>query len=208
MPVIPRRRFDRFVRAACACLLLALASPLAAQDGALLAPGDVLRVTVFRKPELSGEMEVGPDGALLHPLYREVRVAGLSGEQLDARLRQFLLGYETEPRFMFEPLMRVTVGGEVRTPAQALVRSSTTAFQAVVAAGGGTAQARMDRVMLMRDGVARPLNLTPGHPDGRTLVRSGDVLVVERRPPSVREYLAPIASVVAAVAAIINLTRN
>jgi protein involved in polysaccharide export with SLBB domain len=203
-----RNRPVRWVRAVWALLLLAAASPLGAQDGSVLAPGDVLRVTVFRKPELSGEMEVGPDGALLHPLYREVRVAGLSAGQLDARLRQFLLGYETEPRFMYEPLMRVTVGGEVRQPVQGLMRPATTAFQAVVAAGGGTAQARMDRVVLLRDGAPRTLNLSPGHPDGRTPVRSGDVLVVERRPPGVREYLAPAASVIAAVAAIINLTRN
>lgn len=174
----------------------------------MLAPGDVLRVTVFRKPELSGEMEVAADGSLQHPLYREVRVTGLGDAQLDARLREFLMRYESEPRFMYEPLMRVTVGGEVRQPVQALLRPSTTAFQALVAAGGATPQARINRVLLLRDGATSTLNLSPGHPDSRFPVRSGDVLVLERRPASVREYLAPAASVVAALAAIINLTRK
>jgi len=189
-------------------MLLTVAGPLFAQDAAVLAPGDVLRITVFRKPELSGEMEVGQDGSLLHPLYREVRVGGLTDAQLDARLREFLLRYEAEPRFLYEPLVRVTVGGEVRQPVQGLMRPTTTAYQAVVAAGGGTAQARMDRVVLLRDGVGRTLDLSPESTDGRLPVRSGDVLVVQRRPPGVREYLAPVASVVAAIAAIINLTRS
>jgi protein involved in polysaccharide export with SLBB domain len=189
-------------------MLLTVAGPLLAQDAPVLAPGDVLRITVLRKPELTGEIEVAQDGSLLHPLYREVQVAGLTHAQLDARLREFLLRSEAEPRFLYEPLVRVTVGGEVRQPMQGLLRPTTTAYQAVVAAGGGTPQARMERVVLLRDGVGRTLDLSPGSADARLAVRSGDVLVVQRRPPGVREYLTPLASSIAAIAAIINLFRS
>jgi polysaccharide biosynthesis/export protein len=194
-------------------VLLAFApAPLAAQDAApaaqdppVLAPGDVLRVTVFRKDELSGEINVADDGTLLHPLYRSLHVAGLPAPELERRVREFLTRYEAEPSFVIEPLVRITVGGEVRQPNVYTVRPSTTAFQAVATAGGATDRGRYDRVGLLRDGRTERLDLRPGQPDGVLRVRSGDVLVVERRSTAFREYIAPAASVLAVIVSVINL---
>jgi len=204
----------RFVTLPRLIVLLAVAAaslcgrPLHAQDdsGGTLRPGDVLRVTVLRKPELTAEMEVAADGTLLHPLYREIRVAGLSSAELEEALRTFLLRYEAEPRFMHEHLVRVTVGGEVRAPKVFTVRPSVTTFQAVVEAGGSTERGRLDRVVLFRDGTARTLDLSRADsPDGAIPVRSGDLLVVQRRGTGVREWLPVVASTAAALAAMINL---
>src|SRR2546426_5044939 len=40
-----------------------------------LRPGDVLRVNVWRHPELSGDFVVAPDSTLVDPVYQVVKVA-------------------------------------------------------------------------------------------------------------------------------------
>jgi protein involved in polysaccharide export with SLBB domain len=54
-------------------------SPAPAADGTngALNPGDVVRITVWRKPELSGDFIIAGDGSVSHPLYRDVRVTGM-----------------------------------------------------------------------------------------------------------------------------------
>jgi len=41
-----------------------------------LRPGDVLRINVWRHPELSGDFVVAPDSTLVDPVYQVVKVAG------------------------------------------------------------------------------------------------------------------------------------
>ncbi|HKP74446.1 MAG TPA: polysaccharide biosynthesis/export family protein [Longimicrobiaceae bacterium] len=175
-------------------------------DAPMVAPGDLLRITVFRKPELSGEFEVRENGTLLHPLYGEVQVAGQSAAEVERRVRALLTRYEAEPSFVIEPMIRVTVGGEVRQPGVQTVRPSATTFQAVAQAGGVTERGRMNRVALYRDGQVRMLDLAAaGSGDARERLHSGDVLVVERRSTIFRDVLAPLASVAGAAVAVVNL---
>src|SRR5687767_6498171 len=65
----------------------------------VLKPGDLLRITVWRKPEYSGEFGIATDGTVLHPLYRNMRVAGVSMAELEARFREYLKGLEADPQF-------------------------------------------------------------------------------------------------------------
>src|SRR5688572_4485310 len=65
-----------------------------------LNPGDVVRITVWRKPELSGEFVIAADGTVSHPLYRDVRVTGLPLDAVDARIREFLGKLEANPQFV------------------------------------------------------------------------------------------------------------
>jgi hypothetical protein len=67
-------RFERLFRSlgpvclGLVCFLLAV--PPAAGQGTTegtLRPGDVVRIDVWQKPELSGEFRVGIDGSLVHP---------------------------------------------------------------------------------------------------------------------------------------------
>ena len=207
----PARRALRLL--ALLAALCAVPAPAAAQDGAAqdaaLSPGDLVRITVFRKPELSGEVEVAPDGTLLHPLYRDLRAVGLTAPQLEERLRVHLARYEAEPSFVVEPLVRITVSGEVRQPQVATLRPATTVFQAVAAAGGVSPTGRPDRVVLVRGGETRILDLSvPGGPGATERVRSGDLIVVERRSTWARDFLAPAASLAGVTLALINLLIN
>jgi polysaccharide export outer membrane protein len=166
-------------------------------------------VTVWRKPELSGECVVTADSVLSHPLYQSVKVVGLPMPEVKQRLVAFLAQYEQNPLITIEPLFRVTVGGEVRQPnVYSLSRSSTVA-QAIAGAGGPTDRGRLTKVRLYRDGKQIPLDLNDPRSDQANLaVRSGDAIVVGRSHNFFRDVLAPGASLTAALLSIVVIFRQ
>ena len=85
-----------------------LARPL--EDRALR-PGDVLRINVWRHPELSGDFVVAPDSTLVDPVYQVVKVAGAPLAVVRERLRAVLSTYEQGVPFVLEPVFPVTVAG-------------------------------------------------------------------------------------------------
>lgn len=199
----------------CLPFLLLAASPAIARaqsaavsdtSSATLAPGDLLRITVWRRPELSGDFVVAPDSSITHPLYREVKVAGVSLRVVEERVRTFLGKYETNAPFVISPLLRVFVGGEVRAPSVYTVAPGTTIAQAVALAGGPTERGNLESVSLVRQEQRQVLDLT--RPDSHsTLIeaRSGDQLLVARRRNFFLDVLAPSSSVFAAAASVASI---
>jgi protein involved in polysaccharide export with SLBB domain len=180
-------------------------APSAAQPAPVLRAGDVLRIIVWQRPELTGDFTVSPDGFVLHPLYRELLVAGVPLSDVEAHLRMLLERFDQEPRFVLQPLLHVAVGGEVRLPNLYLVGAQTTIAQAVAMAGGATEFARWDRVHLFRDGTEQVIDLTrPGSLAAQTSLRSGDQVVVERRRSLWNQYLGPAVAITGATAAVIT----
>ncbi|HKG91040.1 MAG TPA: polysaccharide biosynthesis/export family protein [Gemmatimonadaceae bacterium] len=185
----------------------AATGPLSVLDPAalVLAPGDAVRITVWRKPELSGEFVVATDGSLTHPLYRVVRVGGVPLTTAEERVRVFLEQLEVNPQFVVEPLLRVAVGGEVMRPNLYTLRPETTIAMAVAMAGGNTERGRRDRVRLLRGHEEIILDLTrPEVGAAQMPIRSGDQILVDRRHAVFREYVAPAITVAGATAAILN----
>ena len=182
--------------------------PLASvpRDSLALRPGDAVRITVWRKPELSGEFAVAADGSLTHPLYRALRVTGIPLVTAEGRLRTFLQQYENNPEFVMEPLFHVAVGGEVVRPNLYTLRPETSVSDAVALAGGPTDRGRRDRVRLLRDGTEVVLDLTRPQPGfATTPIRSGDQILVDRKRAVFRETIGPIVMVAGATAAILNV---
>lgn len=178
----------------------------AAPPSIMIRAGDILRVTVWRQPELSGEFEVGPDGRIRHPLYQSVEVTGVPFTTAESRLRTFLQQYEANPSFIVEPLFRVTVGGEVRMPNVYTLSSEATVAQAVAQAGGFTERSSLRKVRLFRGDQAFTVDLTrPDEGLAQQPIRSGDQIVVDRQRSVFREYVAPVASIAGAIAAIVSV---
>jgi polysaccharide export outer membrane protein len=174
--------------------------------GPLLGPGDALRITVLRHPELSGEFAVTSDGTLLHPLYRDLYVAGVSLSEVDTMMRSVLARFEVTPEFVLDPLFQVAVSGEVRQPSLYALRPSTTIAQAVALAGGATERGRLDRVRLFRRGDEHVIDLSGANPGmGMQNIQSGDQILVVRRTQVFRDYIAPASSIVAALAGIFSI---
>ena len=81
-------------------------SPASVAEVVSLSPGDSVRVVVWRKPEMSGDFIVGPDGTITHPLYKAVRVGGIPFSTAEVNVRNFLARFEQDPQFVLEPLVR------------------------------------------------------------------------------------------------------
>jgi protein involved in polysaccharide export with SLBB domain len=172
----------------------------------VLRPGDLVRITVWRKPELSGEFQVADDSTVAAPYYLGVQIGGVPFREAAARIKAHIARYESEPQVLVEPLFRVAVGGEVQRPDVYTLRPSTTVSQAVLMAGGATERANLRRVQLFRAGEQLRVDLKDPHdPLGGSAVRSGDHLVVERTRPILREYVLPSLLAIGATASIARL---
>src|SRR2546427_9104446 len=111
-----------------------------------LRPGDVLRVNVWRHPELSGDFVVAPDSTLVDPVYQVVKVAGVPLPVVRERVRGVLSTYEQGVPFVLEPVFPVTVAGEVRQPNLYRLPEGTTFAQAIAQAGGAAALGPLGKV--------------------------------------------------------------
>jgi polysaccharide export outer membrane protein len=183
-------------------------SPAPRTEPVTLTPGDSVRITVWRKPEFSGDFIIGPDGSITHPLYRTVRVGGVPFTTAESNVRTFLARFEQDPQFVMEPLVRVAVSGEVGRPQVFAVRPETSIAEAVAQAGGPSQFAKRDHVRVLRrdpNGGQRELYvnlLDPETGSASARVHSGDQIVVERRRSFFREVFLPGLSVIGSVASI------
>ena len=183
-------------------------SPAPSTEQVSLAPGDSVRIVVWRKPEMSGDFIVGPDGTITHPLYRAVRVAGIPFSTAELNVRTFLARFEQDPQFVIEPLVRVAVSGEVGRPQVYAVRPETSIADAVALAGGPKDTGRRNRVRVLRQdasGRQHELYVNLLEPQGTaavTRVHSGDQIVVDKKKSFFREIFLPAISVVGSAASI------
>ena len=212
MPLVHLRMFLPAARRILLALLVALGASVngaAAQavpaEEQVLRPGDRVRITVWRNPELSGTFDIGPGGEVQHPLYRTLVLAGLPTARVEAEVRAFLRAFDnSNPDFLVEPLFPVTVTGEVVAPSRFDLPPGYTIGRAIERAGGVEAAGRLDRVVLTRGGARRRVSLRdPGPAGAGMLVRSGDQLRVEptrrwRDYAQVGSYLVSVGTFVLA----------
>ena len=183
-------------------------SPAPGADQIMLAPGDSVRVVVWRKPEMSGDFIVAPDGTISHPLYRAVRVGGVPFSTAEANVRTFLARFEQDPQFVIEPLVRVAVSGEVGRPQVFALRPETSIAEAVAEAGGPNQFGNRDRVRVLRkDGSGKQREfyvslLDPESPAATLRVHSGDQIVVDRKKSFFKDVFLPALSVFGSAASI------
>jgi polysaccharide export outer membrane protein len=184
------------------------ANPAPSGEQVSLAPGDSVRIMVWRKPEMSGDFIVGPDGTITHPLYRAVRVGGVPFATAEANVRAFLARFEQDPQFVLEPLVRVAVSGEVGRPQVFAVRPETSIADAVAQAGGPNQFGRREKVRVLRKDVGGRQHelfvnlLDPEGATGNIRVHSGDQIVVDRRHSFFRDIFLPALGVLGSAASI------
>jgi polysaccharide export outer membrane protein len=180
----------------------------ARSEQSVLTPGDSVRIVVWRKPEFSGDFVVAPDGSITHPLFRSVRVGGVPYATAEANLRRFLSGFEENPQFVMEPLVRVAVSGEVSRPQLYALRPETTIGEAVARAGGAREEGAPSRTRVLRlnpSGGQEQFIVDITNPqDGPASyrVRSGDQIIVPQKRNFFKDVLLPTLGVIGSIASL------
>jgi len=169
--------------------LLALAAPAArAQDAPpadsaaeLLRPGDVVRLLIWREPDLSGEFTVDADGIVIFPMIGPVDVTRESPTSLRNRLLEAFRRNLRNPSIEVRFLRRVTVLGAVRNPGVYPVDPVMSVADVLALAGGATAQGVPDKVQLLRGGERLETRISQRTRLADSPIRSGDQLYVPER---------------------------
>jgi polysaccharide export outer membrane protein len=172
-------------------LVLATVTANAAQEAAYsVQPGDTLRVSVWKEPDLTGPVLVTPDGAFSFPLVGQVDARGKSVTALQQIIVDRLKKYISDPvvTIAVQEIKgnKVYVIGQVTRPGEFIVNPRVDVMQALSMAGGTTAFASLGNITIIRrtDSVQRtfPFDYTSAV-KGRNLeqnieLQSGDVVVV------------------------------
>lgn len=153
-------------------------------------PGDKLQVSVWNESELQKELLVAPDGTISFPLVGEISVIGKSvvdvRKEFSSRLAKYIA----------DPIVTVTISevlgnkiyviGQVNRPGVFVVNPMVDVMQALSMAGGTTAFASLNNILILRRNAGKQVALpfrfgdvsSGKNLDMNIVLESGDVVVV------------------------------
>lgn len=177
---------------ALAVLLLLVPSPGRAQapqgsgDAAKAAadqlrPGDVVRLRIWREPDLSGDFPVDETGVVVFPKIGPLPVTEESAQSLEARLVAAYEEFLQHTSVDVTLLRRLQVLGAVRNPGLYSVDATMTVGDVLAMAGGVTVHGSAKRIELIRDGARVTGDLSGSARLSEVHVRSGDQVHVPER---------------------------
>ena len=144
----------------------------------ILAPGDVINITVFNEPELSvNNLRIPGDGVISYPLLGRIDTTNQSVETLEKQLTAMLLnGYLKKPKVSvsvasYRPFF---VQGDVPKPGEHPFTEGMTLDQALTVAGSSAELGKQTHVSISRlDGETYQVN------EVDFPIRPGDVITVK-----------------------------
>jgi protein involved in polysaccharide export with SLBB domain len=137
--------------------------------------------------QLTDTFTVGSDKDLALPVIGRVSLRGVLRAELETYLATQIGQFIREPMVHAQPLVRVSIVGEVARPGYYAVPTNAVLAATLMAAGGPTQEANLPKMRLERDG--QPLwngdELRQAIAHGRTLdeigVHPGDAFVIPKR---------------------------
>jgi len=165
-------------------------SPATTDPGYKIGPQDVLRIDVWKEPDISRQVPVRPDGKISLPLLNDVQAAGLTAMELAGVIREGLTKYITSPQVTVTVTeinsRRFYCMGEVLKQGTYPLLPNMTALQAISSCGGFTQFARLKGIYILRNEsgkqVKHPFNykdvVKGNHPEENIPLQPGDVIVV------------------------------
>lgn len=151
---------------------------------------DVLDINVWKEPDVSRVVPVRPDGKISLPLLNDVQAAGLTPDQLAAKVTEDLKKYVTNPQVTVIVTMinsqRVYILGEVTRPGAFPLLPGMSVLQALSSAGGFTQFAKVKSIFVRRVENGKeekfPFNykdvINGKKPEQDILLKAGDTIVV------------------------------
>jgi len=162
------------------------------EEGSLqIGVGDMVQVSVFDTPELSGKLRVNADGTVELPVSGSPVVAGLSPREAADVIGKHLI----DTQVMRDPRVTVTITefatqeisvlGEVKNPGNYLLLGPHTLYNALSAAGGTNEKAGGDITITHAADPQKPETIAVDSPSyselqSHTNVSAGDVIFVSR----------------------------
>jgi polysaccharide biosynthesis/export protein len=162
----------------------------AADAGYVIGPEDVLKVDVWKEPEMSGNIPVRPDGKISLALLGDVQAAGLTPTQLTTQITDMLKKYLEDPRVTVTVgavnSRRVFILGQVGRPGAFPLLPEMTVLQALSTAGGLSLYAAADKIYVLRNENGQQVKLAfqykqvlkGNKPEQNIVLKSGDTIVV------------------------------
>ena len=161
----------------------------ASLSGYVIGPADVLDVTVWKEPSLSGHVPVRPDGKISLALLGDVPAADLTPIQLAVNITQELKKYIQDPSVYVVVAevnsQRVFLLGEIQHEGPVLLSSAMTPLQAIASAGGLTPYANAKHIYILRSESNKQIKIPfnykralKGTISPNTTLLSGDTIVV------------------------------
>jgi polysaccharide export outer membrane protein len=148
------------VTAAVLLALLATVAPSSSSTAAnqgeyLVGSRDVLEITVYEQPDLTGRFVVGSDGRLTFPLLGQVEAAGKTTAAIEAELRTRLAdGFLNNPQLSVVVAeyrsQQVFVVGQVRLPGPVPLTGELSLVEALGRAGSVTDEAGSELIIVRR----------------------------------------------------------
>ena len=165
------------------------ATPGLTADSYVIGAADVLTVTVWKEPTLSGNILVRPDGMITVPLVGDVQASGLTPLQLADQIAEKL------KKFVQSPNVSVVVGeihskviyliGEVGKKGPVEMTSGMTLLDAIASAGGVTDYANTKKIYILRNEGGKheriPVHYKEalkGNSEFNLILQPGDTIVV------------------------------
>ena len=169
-------------------------APVAAadEDAAYeIGPGDILRIQVWKNPELSATVPVRPDGMISVPLLDDVQAAGLTTLELKQSLTDSFKEYIRSPdvTVIVNEInsKRVSIVGEVARPSAVPLQVDMRVLDAIALVGGFSTFADRSDIRILRpqgDGGVREFRFNAKefmkgqNPQANILLQPGDTIVV------------------------------
>jgi polysaccharide export outer membrane protein len=119
----------------------------------VVGPNDVLTITVYNQPQLSGKFVVEADGTFAYPLLGRVAAGGLSIRAVEDKVRQGLAdGFLKDPQITATVdqyrSQQIFVMGEVKQPGPLPFTGSMTLIEALARAGSVTEHAGAEALIV------------------------------------------------------------
>lgn len=160
-----------------------------ATNSYMLGPSDVITVTVWKEPTLSGSILVRPDGMISLPLLGDVPASGMTplqlADQITVRLRKFIQDPNVSVVLTQINSKKIYLLGEVTKKGPVDMTPGMTLLEAIASAGGLTDYANSRKIYVLREASGKQQKIAvqykralKGDANSNLVLKSGDTIVV------------------------------
>lgn len=174
-------------------------------------PGDLIRLRIWREPDLSGDYPVDERGVAVFPKIGPFELTSETPFTLQELLLREYRRYLRNPSIDVTLLRRINILGAVRNPGLHPVDPTMTIADALALAGGNAPYGDPQKVQLVREGEQITTRITQSTRIADLPIRSGDQLYVPEKSWFSRNsgiVATALTAAVSLVIAVIDIKHN